>query len=349
MSVVPFIIMIEIFWLIEHRTFAIFKKVVIRLTIILLIYLILLTQTNLFSPPNDWDNQTITNSAQVLTNGTLASFKTGYNLIQKGQAAFLLNPITALGGMIIPNISVSNNNKALSTFIGTLIIIFWILLIILHRKSKIFDALIISLVWTFFSFLIPWMRPEYLTSILLTDNRYLILPAIGISLLFASLISLKIDKRVKNILFTLLALLLVLNIYSTKSYFNNLENIRSQQLYDKIWSQLPEFKNIGKTEGPLVFYFTGERGDIIHNVLVFGLPSKLQLIHNISDFKTVVTMGSFEELISAVKDGKSLTRFSVLPKPLPVENIYSFNLEGTDRLVNTSEITRRNIMQVLTP
>ncbi|MBI2596911.1 hypothetical protein HYW41_02030 [Candidatus Daviesbacteria bacterium] len=349
MSIVPFIVMIEIIWFLNHRTFEMLKKVVTRLTIISLIYLILLTQTNLFSSPHDWDNQTITNSTQALTNVTLTSFKAGYNLIQKGQVDFLLNPIAALGGMIIPNISVGNENKALSTFIGGLSIVIWFLLIILNRKSKILDALIISLIWTFFAFLIPWMRPEYLTSIFSTDQRYLILPAIGISILFASLISLGQSKKSRNVIIALLSLVLIMNIYSTRSYFSNLEQIRSQQLYDKIWSQLPEFKNIGKTERPLVFYFTGERRDIIHNVLEFGLPSKLQLIHNISDFKTVVTIDNFKDLISAVKDGKSLARFSVLPKPLPIENIYSFNLEGTDKLINTSEITRKNILKSLSP
>src|SRR3989344_3688808 len=345
-SVVPFIIVIEIFWLLEYRTFKVFKKVVVRLIIILLIYLILLTQTNLFSAPN-WDDQTIINSTQVLASGTLASFKTGYNLIQTGQANFLLNPFTALGGMIIPNISVSYDNKALSTFIGVLTIIFWILLIIFNRKSKISNALIISLIWTFFAFLIPWMRSEYLTYVFPTDNRYLILPAIGISLLFAGIISLRLDKRVKNILFILLVLLLMLNIYSTKSYFNSLQKIRNQQLYDKIWSQLPEFKNIGKTEGPLVFYFTGERGDIIYNVLTFGFPSKLQLIYHIPDFRTVIAIDNFKDLLSAVKDGKSLARFSVLSKPLPIKNIYSFNLEGKDKLVNTTDITRSQILEAL--
>lgn len=344
MGIVPFIIMIEIFWLIEHRTFAIFKKVVIRLTTILLIYLILLTQTNLFSAPSG-DNQTITSATQVLTSETLNSFESGYNLIQKGQATFLLNPLTTLGGMIIPNISV--NYKVLSTIIGGLAIAIWILLIILNRKSKILGALLISLIWTFFTFLIPWMRKEYLTYVFPTDQRYLILPAVGITFLFAGIITLVKNKPFRNIVYLLLSIILILNIYTTWAYFKNLENIRSQKLYNKIWSQLPDFKNIGKTQGPLVFYFTGERGDIIFNVLAFGFPSKLQLIYSISDFRTVVTIDNFKDLISAVKNGKSLAKFSVLPKPIPVENIYSFNLEGRDKLVNTTDVTRSQILKII--
>ncbi len=344
MSIVPFIIIIEVIWLIYHQTFTDFKRVVIRLSIVLLIYTLLLTQTTLFTSP-DWDIQTVTPATNFLVNGALDSFKGGYDLVQRGQVDFILNPIITIGGMFIPNLSV--NNIFLSLIIGSLAIIIWLALIVLNRKSRLRDLLMISFIWTTVSFLIPWMRKEYLTVIFPMDQRYLILSAVGISLLFAGIITLVKNKPFRYFVYLLLSIIVILNIYTTRAYFKNLEDIRSQQLYNKIWSQLPEFKNIGKTKGPLVFYFTGERGDIIHNVLEFGFPSKLQLIYDISDFKTVITIDNIKDLISAVKDGKLLAKFGVLPKPLPVENIYSFNLEGKDKLVNTTDITRSQIIKTL--
>lgn len=344
MSVVPFIITIEVIWLISHQTFADFKKVIIRLSIVLLIYLLLLTQTTLFTSPA-WDIQTVTPATNFLVNGTLDSFKGGYDLVQKGKGDFILNPIITIGGMFIPNLSV--NNKSLSLLIGSLTTIIWLALTVLNKKSQVRDPLMISFIWTFVSFLIPWMRKDYLTVIFPTDQRYLILPAVGIALLFAGIITLVKNKSSRYIVYLLLSIILILNIYTTRAYFKSLEDIRNQQLYNKIWSQLPEFKNIGKTKGPLVFYFTGERGEIIHNVLEFGFPSKLQLIYHIPDFKTVITIDNLKDLISAVKDGKLLAKFGALPGPLPVENIYSFNLEGKDKLVNTTDITRSLIIETL--
>jgi len=344
MSIVPFIIIIEIIWLICHQTFADFKKVIIRLSIVLLIYVLMLTQTTLFTSP-DWDIQTVTPATSFLVNGTFDSFKGGYDLVRSGKGDFILNPIITIGGMFIPNLSV--NNKSLSLLIGSLSIIIWLVLIVLNKKSKIRNLLIISFIWTLVSFLIPWMRREYLTVVFPTDQRYLILPAVGIALLFAGIITLVKNKSFRYIVYLLLSIILILNIYTTRAYFKSLDDIRSKQLYNKIWSQLPEFKNIGKTKGPLVFYFTGERGEIIHNSLEFGFPSKLQLIYHIPDFKTVITIDNLKDLISAVKDGKLLAKFGVLPRPLPSENIYSFNLEGTDKLVNTTDMTRGQILKAL--
>lgn len=348
MSIVPFILTIEVIWLISHHSLADFKKVAIRLLIVLLTYALLLTQTTLFTSPS-WDTQTVTPATNFLVNSTLDSFKNGYDLVQRGEGYFILNPIVTIGGMFIPNLSV--NNKSLSFLIGSLAIIIWLSLVVLNKKSQIRDSLMISLIWTMSSFLIPWLRREYLTIIFPTDHRYLILPAIGICIFFASLIALAKSKKAKYIVFTILAFLLVLNIQATRSYFQELENIRSQQLYNKIWSQfpnIPDIKDISQRKGSLLFYFSGERGEIIHNVLEFGFPSKLQLIYHISDYKTIITTGSFDELISAVENGKTLGKFGLSPQPIPIENIYSVNLEGKDKLVNTTDITRSQILRSLT-
>lgn len=348
MSIIPFILTIEVIWLISHRSFADFKKMTIRLLIVLFIYMLLLTQTTLFTTPS-WDTQTVTPATNYLVNGTLDSFKSGYDLIQKGDGNFILNPIITIGGMFIPKISV--DNKPLSLILGSFVLIIWLSLIILNRKSRINDALLISFIWTMVSFLIPWIRKEYITTIFPTDHRYLILPASGICIFFASLIASAKNKEAKYIVFTILAFLLVLNIQSTRSYFQELENIRSQQLYNKIWSQfpnIPDIKDISQRNGSLLFYFSGERGDIIHNVLEFGFPSKLQLIYHLSDYKTIITTGNFDELISAVENGKTLGKFGLSPQPIPIENIYSVNLEGKDKLVNTTDITRSQILRNLT-
>lgn len=349
MSIVPFIITIEVIWLISHHSFADFKKVTIRLLIVLLTYTLLLTQTTLFTVP-DWDTQTVvTPATNFLVNVTLDSFKNGYDLIKRGEGNFIFNPIITIGGIFIPNISV--DNKPLSLILGSFVVIMWFSLIILNRKSPLKDTFLISFIWTMFSLLIPWIRIEYLTIVFPTDHRYLILPASGVSIFFAGLISLTKDKNVKYIIYTILVFLIIINIHSTRSYFQELENIRSQQLYNKIWSQfpnIPDIKDISQRKGSLLFYFSGERGEIIHNVLEFGFPSKLQLIYHISDYKTIITTGSFDELISAVENGKTLGKFGLSPQPIPIENIYSVNLEGKDKLVNTTDITRSQILRSLT-
>lgn len=111
-----------------------------------------------------------------------------------------------------------------------------------------------------------------------------------------------------------------------------------------VWNHFTYFHTL---YGPLTFYFSGQNGEVTHNVLTFGFPSRIQLIYNLNDYKSIVTLASFEEVISAVTDGKSLIKHGLPEEPIPVESIYTFHLEGNDKLVNTTATTRDKLSQFL--
>lgn len=338
----PFIIIIELFWLFKNRTFPVLKKVLLRLSIITLIFLFLLIGTNTYSAP-DWDRQAIPPATYEITSTILNSINKSLELIENGQYDFLFYPLSAIGGMFIPNFE--GGFETSFALIGGFVIVAWLALLIKLKNSYLADLFFISFVWTLLSLLIPWIRD--LSSVFPTTHRYLISSAVGITLLLAALISLGRNTKSKTIVLLLVLAITVIHLYSTSSYFNRLFAVRNQKLADTIWSQMPKLTKENFSKGPLAFYFSGENGDIIHNILTFGFPSRMQLIYGIADYRSVVTLSSFEETLSAVTDGKSLTKHQLPEKPIPITNIYTFHLEGSNKLIDTTTATRDKLSQLL--
>ncbi len=341
-SLVPLIISIELFWLLNNRDSRILKRVILRLSLLILIFLFLLLGTTTYSSP-DWDKQTIKPSTKGIATTVIIGVESSLKLIQNGQSEFLLYALAEIGGMFIPNLS--GTFEIPFALIGGILIIVWLVLVIKQRKSYLADIFIISLLWTLFPLLIPWIRdPNFMFP---TTHRYLIISAGGFSLFLAALISIVHDKKNKLIMLLLVLTITLIHLFSTSSYLNKLLAVRNQQLSNKIWSQIPKFSKDDFSKGPLAFYFTGENGEIVHNVLTFGFPSRIQLIYGLADYKSVVTLGSFEESISAVTDGKSLIKHGLPEQPISLTNILTFQLEGTDKLIDTTATTRDKLSQLL--
>lgn len=338
----PFIIVIELFWLFRNRSFPVLKKVLLRLSIITLIFLFLLIGTSTYSAP-DWDRQAIPPATYGITSTILNSINKSFELIENGQYDFLFYPLFAIGGMFIPNFE--GGFEISFALIGVFVIVTWLVLLIKLKNSYLADIFIISFVWTTFSLLTPWIRD--LSSVFPTTHRYLISSAVGITLLLAALISLGRNTKSKTIVLLLVLAITVIHLYSTSSYFDRLFAVRNQKLADTIWSQMPKLTKEDFSKGPLAFYFSGENGNIIHNVLTFGFPSRMQLIYGIADYRSVVTLSSFEEAISAVTDGESLTKHQLPERPIPITNIYIFHLEGNDKLIDTTTTSRDKLSQLL--
>ncbi len=234
--------------------------------------------------------------------------------------------------------------------IGGYIFILGLVFIIKNIKLKsTATLLILSLTWILLSYLYAWLwRPE----LYLTTNRYLIVGAAGAALFLSGIISLGKSKHNQTFIFLAFIPLLIMHIYTTRMYeYQLVSSGHGQETSNKIWASFPYIPEIGKKDKVSIFYFVGDgtNGNIVHNTITFGLPPHLALLYNITDSNKVpLAMESWEEVISAVKDGKAFIRhYGEARDPIPVDNVYVFKLEGKDHLINLTTKAREELLKTL--
>lgn len=240
----------------------------------------------------------------------------------------------------------NNTSQIFSLLIGGNTLILVSFLLIKNFGENISQTLFLSTLWSILSFFFAWWWAP--TSIFPTTYRYLIVSAIGITILFASLISLVKEKKSQLTLLTFFCLFLIIHIASSRIYINSLLNSHSQEVFNKIWNKIPHVPEIGKSKEPIIFYFEGDgtNGGILHDVITFGFPPRMAILYNLreEDGGIPVPMDDFRQVISAVTDGKALAAHGYPIKPVPVERIYAFHLEGKDNLINVTSLAREKLL-----
>lgn len=394
----PFLFLLEFFYVLQKKDFKIFKRALIRLVIILLVFLFIRFSGQSLGPSSE--------ISERLTQG----FNISGLLLNQGRYDFIFHPLIILGSMIIPDFLISQivgiSSIGFTTFFLSILFLLFFLIIYLLLTKTFFKFFSLSLLLTFLSWIFfpkniesfpnniitssaslvlfnvggyifillilliieNWRKERFSTGLIIsfmlpilsffaawwftpqvifpTAYRYLIISAVGISIFLASLISL--GKKYKNELYLtiILSSLLILHILSTNYYLRLMESFHSQKISDKIWSSIPYIPEMGKK--PLVFYFEGDSNNfiILHNVITFGFPPHMQLLYNLTEKEIApVPMRDFSEVISAVKDGKSFAPYGYELKPIPIDNVFAFHLQGQDNLVNITDIVRKKLSE----
>ncbi len=240
-------------------------------------------------------------------------------------------------------ITFSSSNLILMLTIGGLITIIWFLLALKYKAQKnLLTMLFLSFSVTLSSFFLTWVwAPGSYTD---STHRYLTLSAVGISMLFAVIISLGKEFKNQIYLTLLLSIFLVIHIVSTRTYIDKLLISHSQEIVDKVWSAIPNIPQVGKK--PLVFYFEGDgtNGSVLSDSVTFGFPFHIALLYNLTESdKIPVPMGDLKEVVSAVKDGKSFKAYGYPLKPIPINQVYAFHLQGSDNLMNITDTVRQKL------
>jgi len=232
--------------------------------------------------------------------------------------------------------------------IGGYFLVFVIFLLISRFKQKnISSLLFLSLSWTILSFIFAWWWVP--NSIFPTTYRYLIVSGAGIAILLASLISLPKKQAHQLILLALLLPLILINIVSARIYLNQLQMSHNQEISNKIWSSIPNVAEIYTSKEPFIFYFEGDgtNGGTLHDVITFGFPPHMGLIYDKrQDDGLPVPISNPQELISTVIDGKNMPAYGYKARPIDVDRIYAFHLQGSDSLINITELAREKLKQI---
>src|SRR3989338_2035601 len=212
-----------------------------------------------------------------------------------------------------------------------------------HKESTV-TLLLLSLSWILLSYVYAWLwKPAELY---LTVHRYLIVVAAGAGVFLASLINLGKNKHAQIIIFLIFIPLILIHIYATRLYeLQLLSSGHGQEIFNKIWSSMPSVPDINKRDKMTVFYFMGDNtnGNILHDSIQFGFSPHMALLYNITDRNQVpLALESWEDTVSAVKDGKAFVRYFGRPmNPVPIENVYVLKLEGKDNLIDLTEEARK--------
>jgi len=390
-GVIPIVILIEFFWFTRKRSFLELKKTLLRTSILLAIFLILLLKSNLFTFVSLHIDQKPSPTNMFITR-TLDNLKIGSNQIRDGNYGFLFYPVATLGSMVIPDTVISGYSNLLLIYIvflifawatsilnykfiiisgfltfgvnlvyldknlllppvalfliGIYMLLAGISLISFYRKKNYISiSIFTSLCIAIFGFIFPWSWN--INSLFPTTHRYLIISATGISILIAVCVSLATNTYKRISVFCLVGIVFVCHFISSSRYITGLVGYHNQVTVNKIWAAMPSIPDLGKTKKPLVIYLEddGTNTSIMHHSFGFGLGFHLDVINNTNlplDMVPVM-FTNWNDLVSAVKDGESMKVHGLPAEPVNVENIYAFHLEGQDKLVNITQVTRQRL------
>ena len=329
-----FLLFLEVFWIFQKKDRQTIKLACLRFLLLLLIFLIIKFIGQSLGPANE--------PIERFTLGVTTSLE----LIKQGRLDFIFYPLIMLGSMLIPDFILPAGFKnAVLLLVGGLVLIITIYLIIkFFNRTNTSTALFLGISWSLLSFFFAWWWVP--NTIYPTFHRYLIVSAVGISIILAVIISL--GRKIKNQLYLAFipTFFLILQLISTNYYLKLMEDFHSQKLTDKIWSAMPYIPQVGKE--PLVFYFEGDSSNyvILHNVLTFGFPPHMQVLYHLTEADPApVPMTNWNEVVSAVSDGQSFKLYGYPLKPIPIDHIFAFYLEGKDNLINITDQARQKLLE----
>ncbi|MBI2599483.1 hypothetical protein HYW43_01015 [Candidatus Daviesbacteria bacterium] len=248
------------------------------------------------------------------------------------------------------NLTTFNDNRYILLLLigGFGVILTMLLLLKFFKQKNIATALFLSLSWSILSFFLAWWWVP--ASLFPTTYRYLIVSAIGVTILLAAIVGLGKERKQQISLFATFSIILLLQLVATRIYINNLLNSHSKDISKRIWSSIPYVPEIGKSKEPIIFYFEGDgtnRGTL-HDVITFGFPPHMAILYNLreEDGGLPIPMDDFRQVVSAAIDGKSLPLYGYPVKPVPAERIYAFHLQGLDNLINVTSEVREKLKEL---
>lgn len=271
--------------------------------------------------------------------------------------SFLIRSLSIMALWSIFIIIVYLNNKLVfslkthlvSLGIGGYIISILISLILELRKQKnlLYASLFISLVWSIVSFYAAWMWGN--AALFGAAHRYLIVSAVGVSLIFAILIDIGKNLQNKIILFTLLSVIIILNIISSRNYINQNLITHNQKGVNKIWSTLSNIEEIKKSNERFFFYFEGDGSNqtILSDSITFGFSFHMGILYNITEEEeTPGAITDWDDLVAATTTGKTKVNYVLKGKTINPDLVYAYHLEGKDRLIDITDLARSKLKEI---
>jgi hypothetical protein len=236
----------------------------------------------------------------------------------------------------------------LASWIGVLIatLLFWSIYIrfVVKEKSIAFLLFIIGPLIILTSLIVPLVFNPGVT--LDSNHRYYALGLTGLGLVVASFLKFIRPSIVYPIVFGLVIVYLLFNILSGQKYLNQLYPTRNAEIsnktWDKMFSLLP--KDFPNNQFFLFYMDDTENPGFAFNTVLFGFPPRMAIKYNIMKNQGIPAFTtSYEEIISAVTDGKAFKRLGYEEKPIKIDQIYAIKFTKDENLVDITEVTREKL------
>lgn len=277
---------------------------------------------------------------------SLRLFRAGYATIKQKyfEFAFWIGFVWTLTTTLYFNYFQSiqlTTSQLLSYFAGGYLLILITIVLFNISKNRInFLRLLVIVLLIGFGYLIFWLRNP--TAINATQERYLIVSAVGVTLLLSAFVA---NAKYKIPIYIFFTLAILVHAFSTWKYLKHLSDVRGVELTEKIRNAVPNvFDKSGDT--PILFYFQSSNSEVLHHSLLFGFPLVVYFQHEIDYPWRVVYTTDWQEVISALKDGESTKSYTGKKEVVTVDSVYSFLLEG-DALINTTQSTRQTLIEMM--
>ena len=233
------------------------------------------------------------------------------------------------------------------TMIGLLFSISTITIVFKIRTEKraLCDFILVMLVLMVVSYLPMYINQGNYNSWYCSYHHYLILSSFAFIVILGLLLSLfeydtwQLNKIVKIIaLATIVGSLIIMNILCSRSFMERLLKHRSYndtaQIWQTIKQEVPDIKSDN-----ILFYFTADDAEDIDAMVAFGWPLRMGLAFNepdIARFYNPYVFTNFDQLVKKTNE-------------MGMEGLHSFHLTKTHKLLNTTEETRKKLVEISMP
>lgn len=248
----------------------------------------------------------------------------------------------------------STSNDRMTAFLGIYFSVFMITTFIVElfkgNSTEATDTILPFLLNICFVFA-PWVLGN--TDVTQSTHRYLIYPALSISIIIA--FSLNNNKfgdfkkvlmapfKLNSIIFYTTIVFLFMFFFSIRSEINNLYTRHNQETAKEIWQQIiPFFDSYDfKNHRPIIL-FESDNAAMLHGTVLFGLDYRLGIMYKVWDEnKLPIPVDGLQTLKSMLNDGKASKRYTGKEIVFPKEDTFYFQ-------INDNQVKRIDIGTLFT-
>lgn len=246
---------------------------------------------------------------------------------------FILSIFSNIENAILPDtlFKITNELKALLV----ILIFLGLPIMLIKLRSQKYLFTLISLSVSVFFLIIPLIvfGPAGTLS---SDHRYLIIPGAYILVAFAILLSELLRQRnqfYKILAISFINIIIIINLISLRNYFDMLsENGRLAEDAEKQFKFITSQIGAPKNDAPSVFLFISDNPFYLYNAITFGFSYHMMLIDprfGMDYQKSPFPADNMESLIDVLSgpESKELKRYGYNPIKIPIENVYTFQLQ----------------------
>ncbi len=183
-------------------------------------------------------------------------------------------------------------------------------------------------------------------------HRYFALGLTGMSLVLAGFLKMIKNQKSYKLVFGLMVIYLLFNIFSDQNYLNQLYPTRSAQLSNATWNKLFTLLPDNFPNNRFILFYMDDKDNagFAFNTILFGFPPRMAIQYHIYKTKGIPAFTtSYDEIVSAVTDGKVFKRLGYEEKPISIDQVYAIKFTKDNGLIDITKETQAKLKVAIKP